>query len=561
MNDSTATTLLENNNIITTLAMAGSLAVSYILLEKLIKRQQHKKPFEELPMSPQSHWLFGHAKLMYDKERFPHSYNTLARDNCDSNGKTGYWLGPKRAVAIRNMEDVLLVLNRESNRNNIPIVSHYLAHIVGETNLLMLNGREWKIHRDAVTRTFTSSFLLQAQEDVYTVTRDLVETFSRKIDECRNAQESQKYWQVDVQPITKMVTMDCIGKAAFSTDFDCCKTLEAAPVVKAFEHLALDCSRRMKSPLNPFNYFYGIPTKENKRHQEQFSFLRGFIDDLLVKAQHEREASLGGGGSDHSGDSDGNEKTHNLLTRLVAAHKGGDNTETLIDVMSTILFASYDTTATTLTFALYLLSTHQKIQEDCVEEIRSLQAQNDSTRLSNAKGLVYISAVVKETLRLFPPAFQVSRTLSKPLELSGGFVAPKGIQVGIPIWVIHHDEEHFPNPDEMRPDRWVKRTDRQGWVPRNYREELKLSSSTEEGTIRAGNSEALLAFSAGGRSCPGSKFAFQETVIVLANLVKDLHFSPVPGFELKLGLEGIMPTTKGGMPLRVSKREPACVYE
>lgn len=555
----------SSSNVITTLAMAGSLAVGYLLFEKFVKRQSSKKPFGEIPMAPNNHWLFGHIRLLYDKENFPQSYYQLTRDNCDQNGKTGYWIGPRRAVAIRKVEDVKTVLNREVNRSNIPIVSHYLAHIVGETNLLMLNGREWKIHRDGVTRTFTPSFLRQAQKDVYEVAQDLAATFSRKVDECRSAKEGQKHWEVDVRPITKMITMDCIGKAAFSTNFDCCKTLKASTVVKAFEYLSEDLSGRMKSPFHPLHYFFGIPTERNKKHAEQFAILRNFIDNLLTEAQQQREASLEETASDDSDKSnkDNRKKNHNLLTRLVAAHEGDVNTDegkrTLIDVMSTVLFASYDTTSTTLTFALYLLATHPQVQEACAAEIKALLQQkkdgSSSARLSNAEDLVYITAVVKETLRLFPPAFQVSRTVTKPLELSGGFVAPTGIQIGIPIWVIHHDEEHFPHPDEMRPDRWAKKGTEQpeAWVSRNYREERDLGNG-DDGTILAGNPDALLAFSSGGRSCPGAKFALQEAVIVLANLIKDLKFSPVPGHKLELGLEGIMPTPKGGMPLRIEHR-------
>ena len=234
--------------------------------------------------------------------------------------------------------------------------------------------------------------------------------------------------------------------------------------------------------------------------------------------------------------------------------------ETLKDVMSTLLFAGYDTTSTTLMYALYLLANHPDIQDRCVKEVSRL----DESNLSNPHNMPYIAAVVKETLRLYPPGFQTTRTLSKDMVLSGGLVAPKGTHVSIPIWIIQRDPTIFPFPDEFRPERWVRKRSTTAststsdsntghWIERNLEDEDECHSPQNH-TTKAGHPDAILAFSVGGRSCPGAKFAMQEAILLLGHLVKHLRFKPVPGFVLRMELQGILPGVANGMPLRMERR-------
>ena len=537
------------------LMLVALATVLYVYACQWLVHLQTKQPFADLPMAANSHWFFGHVKIIYDKDNFPESLYKVVHDAADDHGRTGYWLGSKKTISVLRLEDARTVLKVESHRTSVPVVSRYVGRVIGPKNLLFLNGREWRRHRDAVTRTFVPSFLVQAQQDVWEVSRALVQTLQQKI-----AENTSSNYTTNVQPIMKMVTMDVIGKAAFSTDFECCQKLQPAPVVQAFEFLTKDLTVRLGNPVHPCHFFFGLPTEQNRKQAEQLAILQTFIGDLLSKAQAMSQDSPATTDGKHTKDKS------NLLMRLVAAHANMDKKHsdqnddasdllmdnTLRDVMATLLFASYDTTSTTLMFCLYLLAIHPAIQQECVEEIRSL---GDNTQLSNPDDLVYCTAVVRETLRLYPPGFIVSRTLTKPVPLSGGFVAPEGAHVVIPVWVIQRDETIFPRPEECLPERWAQRSSNDGnksrWVPRNqHTEEMTDASSS----IPAGNLDGILAFSGGGRNCPGAKFAMQEAVIVLANLVKDLKFYPVPNFQLKLQLEGILPYPSEGMPLRIEKR-------
>ena len=201
-----------------------------------------------------------------------------------------------------------------------------------------------------------------------------------------------------------------------------------------------------------------------------------------------------------------------------------------------------DTTSVTLTFALYLLAQNPEVQQRCAEEVKA------ATDCHTVEELVYTKAVIWEALRLFPAAILTNRTLSKPLELDGGFVVPEGTRVFIPIYSIHHDASNFPKPEEFRPDRWAKHDEvAKRWVERD--------DGDESGTIDVGNKKAFLAFSSGGRNCVGQKFATQEAIIVLATLIKGLEFGPVDGYELETTDKDLILKPANGMPLNVEIRD------
>jgi cytochrome P450 len=190
-----------------------------------------------------------------------------------------------------------------------------------------------------------------------------------------------------------------------------------------------------------------------------------------------------------------------------------------------------------------MLAQNPEVQEVLVEEIQAVK------NMENVDDLVYCKAVIWETLRLFPAAVRTNRVLAKPLKLSGGFVAPEGCRINIPIWSIHRDEKHFPQPEEFLPARWAKRDDeKKRWIERQLGDEM-----SSEAVIAAGDPKAMIAFSAGGRNCVGQKFATQEAIIVLATLVKGLKFSPVSDYKLELKQEIVLKPVNG-MPLKVEAR-------
>ena len=504
-----------------TAAMAVSLTILYLTWRKIRRHLESKKPFENLPMSPESHFLLGHQGLFGGDFRAAHQ--KLCYDEADEYGMCSMWLMGYRGVSVTRWQDARAILQASVEHVSVALVAMHMGKFIGPRNILSLNGREWKYQRAAVLRVFhSSSTLMDSRTSIVEVTQTLVESLRKE----------KQPLQMDVEPLMKMVTMDVFGRTALSCNFGCCESLEPSTIAKAFDFLGLELMRRLQNPLIPTNLLYGIPTAANRRHAQENGVIRDFLTNLVAKRRQEKAE----------------DRKPDLLTSLLKAHDEMEEQEvtddTLVDIMMSLLFAGYDTTSITLTYALYIIATHPEVEERCLEEIERVWKEDGN--LSNPDRLTYCGGVVSETLRMYPPAFVVNRKTTKPLELSNGFIIPEDTFVLIPIYMIQHDPKHFERPEEFHPERWVKR-DGNSWAERSL-------DDVTDSDISPGNRSAIFAFSGGARSCAAQKFAIQEAVLVLATLVKEARFAVKPGYVPVPKRNGVVQSPESGMPMTISPR-------
>lgn len=180
-------------------------------------------------------------------------------------------------------------------------------------------------------------------------------------------------------------------------------------------------------------------------------------------------------------------------------------TEELRDNLLTFIVAGHETTALTLSWALYLCAFDQTVQDRARDEARALLGTRAATA-ADVPHLPYIRQIVDETLRLYPPAAFLSRTAQVADELCGREVR-RGDTVILPIYALHRHKKLWPAPDRFDPDRFA---------PGHQTERF-----------------AFLPFGDGPRICIGANFALQEAVIILATLLARFRFTPVPGRDPK----------------------------
>jgi len=142
--------------------------------------------------------------------------------------------------------------------------------------------------------------------------------------------------------------------------------------------------------------------------------------------------------------------------------------------------------------------------------------------------LVFTRQVLSETLRLYPPAFLITRVSRKTTELAGVSVKA-GSRINIPVYALHRRRGYWPNPDTFEPDRFSPSAE----PPDRY---------------------VYLPFGGGPRICLGAVFAMMEAVTVLASLVRSADFTVTPGHRVwpvaKLALR-----PAGGLPMSVVRRD------
>lgn len=174
-----------------------------------------------------------------------------------------------------------------------------------------------------------------------------------------------------------------------------------------------------------------------------------------------------------------------LLSALI---RGPFTDEEIRDQVVTFLFAGHETTAQALTWAFYLLASHPEAE-------RQLHRELDQSRSTDPNTLPYTRAVVRETLRLYPPAWFLTRETTAQTTI-GDTLVPAGTLVFVSPWILHRDPARWPQPDRFLPERWLER----GRQP-----------------------DAYLPFGRGHRNCIGGSFATLEAIAVLATIAKRLR--------------------------------------
>lgn len=196
------------------------------------------------------------------------------------------------------------------------------------------------------------------------------------------------------------------------------------------------------------------------------------------------------------------------------------------DEIVTMFIAGHETAANTLSWTFVLLAQHPEVEAKLHAELDAV-VKDGTPKPEDYRALPYTEAVIKESLRLFPPAFTVMRHCKADV-MVGGLPVKKGMDVSLVPWATHRDARFFPDPLRFDPERFLgereKSIDRYAWIP----------------------------FGGGPRVCVGNAFAMMETTMVLATLASRFRFAltdgvppPVPGVTLR---------PKGPLRMTVSAR-------
>jgi len=203
-------------------------------------------------------------------------------------------------------------------------------------------------------------------------------------------------------------------------------------------------------------------------------------------------------------------------------------------ILRTLLMAGFETSAVSLSYAMYFLSHNPRCQELCAQEAeRVLGARTDDAAYNadfDPEDLVYNRAVFTETIRLHLPVIFTTRVLEKDMTFDTGngderVILPKGTKALVSPSAVHRDERNFERALEFIPERWVK-WDGHKWVDRNYeqeRKEMSESSMNSPGSISAANPQNFFAFSDGARNCVGKRLAVLESSVMIAMLLRDMQ--------------------------------------
>lgn len=258
-----------------------------------------------------------------------------------------------------------------------------------------------------------------------------------------------------------------------------------------------------------------LPSPGSRRFEQVMTNLDNYIYGLI----HERRAS----GKD----------TGDLLSMLLMARDDdgqGMTDKQLRDELTTLMVAGLDTTALALTWSFYLLSQNPSAEAALSEEIQNVLGDR-IPRFEDLPKLRYTEKVIKESMRLYPPAWLVGRRAMQDCEI-GGYPVKAGTSVIVSQWLKHRDVRHFENPLQFKPERW------------------------NDEAVKSLPKYAYFPFGGGPRICIGYQFAMMEAVLVLAKVAQKFRLAAPQGYTVT-PWPSITLQPKNGVLLKVESRAKA----
>ena len=342
-----------------------------------------------------------------------------------------------------------------------------------QQGLFGLNGTQHQDHRRLLLPALSKE-AVQAQAG------DMAERVGRFLDGWRPGQT------IDLAAAMKDLSLSLTGKLLFGLDEVPGARDIAATFQEWLDHF-ISCQFEMTLPVQGLPDSYGRTMAAAQEMEAHFR-------RLIAVRQAELRAEDG-----------------DLLALLLKARRDGRIGDAeLIGEMHTLLNASFQTTASALTWTLLLLATHPDVMAALHEEL---------TAAPGAEGGGLLDRVIKESLRILPPVVFTSRRVTQPATLAGRLLPP-GAVVVVSFYDSHHLPEVFPEPERFWPERWV------GANVSPY---------------------AYLPFAAGPRMCLGAAFSLRLFQVVIPAILRRYRLAVRPGARvdrqssLTLGVRGRLP--------------------
>ena len=443
------------------------------------------------PPGPRGHWLLG---SLPDVQRdMP---QTLLDVTHEYGGITRLRMGPVSMYLVADADLILEMIAkrpgefRKSSRTRASLSGHL------GNGLITLEGEEHRRHRRRMQPVMHTQRVAEQADTMVDLTR-------RRIDMWPD--DSVQEVRAEMADLTLWIICTALFGIPPPDDKAGGEAEDMVAAVHAFAD-SLNLVLRRAFPIPAW-----LPTRSNRLRRHTV----GIVDDLAYRLIRERRQAGTGGGD--------------LLSVLLSAtaEDGGPGLSDVEvrDELLTMFFAGHETSAAALTWAFYLLDEHPEVNDRLRAEIASVLGDRPAT-MADLGRLPLLGQVVKETLRLYPPAWVFDRSPRHDL-LLGGYAIPKGANILFSPWVVHREPVLWEAPDEFRPERFID-----GVTPRRG---------------------AYIPFGDGPRLCVGNRFAEAEIALVLATMLPRVDLSRVDDTPVRPEGDATL-RPKGGLRMRVSRR-------
>ncbi|CAA7391769.1 unnamed protein product [Spirodela intermedia] len=403
------------------------------------------------------------------------------------------FLHPARSyVYLADPRDVEYILSTNFDNYAKGSYNHNILEDLLGDGIFAVDGDQWRHQRKLASFEFSTRNLRDYSSNTFK--RDAAR-LAQVISAAASSNQS-----VDIQDLLMRSTMDSIFKVGFSVDLDTLRGTneEGSRMTKAFDDSSeqvawryADVFWKIKRTLN-----VGAEAVLRRNIRVIDDFIYKIIDEKIEQLSQERVDSM---------------KKDDILSRfLEAREKEPDkiSRKYLRDIILNFMVAGRDTTATALSWFLYMMCKHPNVQEKVAEEVNEatkgsspgLSMAEFTENLGFVNDLPYLNAALNETLRLYPSVPADIKMCYSDDTLPSGFDVKAGDAVSyLPYSMGRLKDLWGDDAEDFRPERWLD----------------------EGGSIRQESPFKFTAFQAGPRVCLGKDFAYRQMKIIAAVL---LHF-------------------------------------
>ncbi len=406
-------------------------------------------------------------------------------------------VGPKKLVVVIHPEHVRHVaLTHAENYDKLESYDPVRKYVIGD-GLVTSTGELWKRQRRLMAPFYTPRGVQAFAETFLRDTRTMVERWERLAGST-----------VEIYDEMALVTASIVLRAIFSTESDA-DILEIKNCVETM--IGYIGSRST----NPFSLPDWVPVKTNVEYWKAHDIVHSYINRMLAARQAMAEA-------DYPDD---------LLSRLITAQdpETGERMphDLLRDEALTNFFAGYETSARAMSHAWYALAQNPLVKGRLHDEL-DRELGDELPTLDDLKRLPYTLRVIKETLRLYPPAPMYARDVIDD-DVIDGYRIEKGSTVLLFPYFTHRHPAFWDEPVRFEPDRHAPDAE------------------------KARHPQAYHPFAAGQRICLGNHFSLLETHIMLAILARRFDPQFLPQYEAQFSIASLL-EIRNGLPMKLTKR-------
>ncbi|KAF3646442.1 cytochrome CYP82D47 [Capsicum chacoense] len=322
---------------------------------------------------------------------------------------------------------------------------------------------------------------------------------------------SEWFEQLTLNVIMKMIT----GKR-YKTEDEAGRHFTRTTKEYMYESVQFVLSDVIPLPFLKWFDFQGRIKSMKRLSQEMDKIVESWVDEHLMKRDLAKD--------------DDQDFIDVMLSKIDEQVMYGHTRETIIKAtILNIILAGSDTTSIHLTWLLSLLLNNKHAMFQAQEEIDMKIGKERWVEECDIKNLVYLQAIVKEALRLYPPGpLAIPHTAMEDC-IVASYRVPKGTRLMVNVWKLHRDLQIWSDSEKFMPERFLRR-----------HVEFDFSGQNFE----------FIPFGSGRRSCPGITFAMQVTHLTLARLLQGFNFSTLGDIPIDM-TEGNSITLPKANPLEV----------